>query len=123
MTVLKKDLATGLELLAEVLTSSTFPQEEIDRQKQSIIAAIKAREEEPGRYRPAEICRGALSGEPLWPAGGGNGSVGQEPCSKRASAEFYERYYRPNRTIVSVVGDVSHQEIARALNEALPFLA
>src|SRR4029450_9149150 len=31
---------------------------------------------------------------------------------------FYERYYRPNRTIVSVVGDISHQEIARALNEA-----
>ena len=48
MTVLKKDLATGLELLAEVLTQSTFPQDEIDRQKQSIIASIKAREESPG---------------------------------------------------------------------------
>src|SRR5207253_3887189 len=48
MTVLKKDLGTGLELLAEVLTESNFPQEEIDRQKQSIIASIKAREESPG---------------------------------------------------------------------------
>ena len=31
---------------------------------------------------------------------------------------FYERTYRPNRTILSVVGDVSHQEIAQALNQA-----
>jgi zinc protease len=35
LTVLKKDLATGLELLAEILTSSVFPREEIERQKQS----------------------------------------------------------------------------------------
>ena len=40
---------------------------------------------------------------------------GLEQQSLRA---FYERYYRPNRTILSVVGDISHQEIARALNEA-----
>src|ERR687891_2497365 len=43
MTILKKDLATGLQLLAEILTLSTFPQQEIDRQKQSILASIKAR--------------------------------------------------------------------------------
>src|SRR5687768_6715952 len=48
MTVLKKDLGTGLELLAEVLTMSSFPQEEIDRQKPAIIAGIRAKEEDPG---------------------------------------------------------------------------
>jgi len=48
MTVLKKDLATGLELLADVLTQPTFPQAEIDRQKQAIIATIRATEENPG---------------------------------------------------------------------------
>ena len=37
-----------LDPLAEVLTPSTFPQEEIDRQKQSIIASIKARREPVG---------------------------------------------------------------------------
>ncbi|MGH7783761.1 MAG: M16 family metallopeptidase, partial [Candidatus Binatia bacterium] len=48
MTVLKKDLATGLDLLAEILTSSVFPQGEIERQKQAIIASIRAQEENPG---------------------------------------------------------------------------
>ena len=117
MTVLKKDLATGLELLAEVLTLSTFPQEEIDRQKQSIIASIKAREENPGDIAQRRFAAALYPQSPYGrPVEGSEASVkGLEQQSLRA---FYERYYRPNRTILSVVGDISHQEIARALNEA-----
>jgi zinc protease len=117
MTVLKKDLVTGLELLAEVLTLSTFPQEEIDRQKQSIIASIKAREENPGDIAQRRFAAALYPQSPYGrPVEGSEASVkGLEQQSLRA---FYERYYRANRTILSVVGDVSHQEIARALNEA-----
>ena len=117
MTVLKKDLATGLELLADVLTLSTFPQEEIDRQKQSIIASIKAREESPGDIAQRRFAAALYPQSPYGrPVEGSEASVkGLEQQSLRA---FYERYYRPNRTILSVVGDISHQEIARALNEA-----
>jgi len=117
MTVLKKDLATGLELLAEVLTQSTFPQEEIDRQKQSIIASIKAREENPGDIAQRRFAATLYPQSPYGrPVEGSEASVkGLEQQSLKA---FYERYYRPNRTILSVVGDVSHQEIAQALNQA-----
>jgi zinc protease len=117
MTVLKKDLATGLKLLAEVLTQSTFPQEEIDRQKQAIIASIKAREESPGDIAQKRFAAALYPQSPYGrPVEGSEASVkGLEQQSLRA---FYERYYRPNGTILSVVGDVSHQEIAQALNEA-----
>ena len=117
MTVLKKDLATGLELLAEVLTQSSFPQDEIDRQKQSIIASIKAREESPGDIAGRRFAAALYPQSPYGrPVEGSEVSVkGLEQQSLRA---FYERYYRPNRTILSVVGDISHQDIARALNEA-----
>jgi zinc protease len=117
MTVLKKDLATGLELLAEVLTLSTFPQEEIDRQKQSIVASIKAREENPGDIAQRRFAAALYPQSPYGrPVEGSEASVkGLEQQSLRT---FYDRYYRPNRTILSVVGDISHQEIARALNEA-----
>ena len=117
MTVLKKDLSTGLELLAEVLTQSTFPQDEIDRQKQSIIASIKAREESPGDIAGRRFAAALYPQSPYGrPVEGSEVSVkGLEQQSLRA---FYERYYRPNRTILSVVGDISHQDIARALNEA-----
>ena len=117
MTVLKKDLSTGLELLAEVLTQSTFPQGEIDRQKQSIIASIKAREESPGDIAGRRFAAALYPQSPYGrPVEGSEVSVkGLDQQSLRA---FYERYYRANRTILSVVGDISHQEIARALNQA-----
>ena len=117
MTVLKKDLGTGLELLAEVLTQSNFPQEEIDRQKQSIIASIKAREESPGDIAREKICRGALSTEPLRAAGGRKRSLGQGTGTTKP--ERILRSLLPTQSNdFSVVGDISHQEIARALNEA-----
>jgi len=117
MTVLKKDLGTGLELLAEVLTESNFPQEEIDRQKQSIIASIKAREESPGDIAQRRFAATLYPQSPYGrPVEGNEGSV--KGLEQKSLSAFYERYYRPNRTIVSVVGDISHQEIARALNEA-----
>jgi zinc protease len=120
MTMLKKDLATGLGLLAEVLTQSTFPQEEIERQKQSIIASIKAREENPGDIAERKFAAALYPDSPYGrPVEGSETSVrGLDQQSIRA---FYERYYRPNRTILSVVGDISHQEIAQALSQAFRF--
>jgi zinc protease len=38
---------------------------------------------------------------------------------QKAVREFYERYYRPNRSIMAVVGDVSEQEIVQAVNQVL----
>jgi zinc protease len=118
MTVLKKDLGTGLELLAEVLTAANFPQEEIDRQKQSIIASIRAREESPGDIAQRRFAAALYPQSPYGrPVEGNEASV--KALEQKSLKAFYERYYRPNRTIVSIVGDISHQEIARALSEAL----
>jgi zinc protease len=118
MTVLKKDLGTGLELLAEVLTAANFPQEEIDRQKQSIIASIRAREESPGDIAQRRFAEALYSQSPYGRPVEGN-EVSVKALEQKTLKAFYDRYYRPNRTIVSIVGDISHQEIARALNEAL----
>ncbi len=117
MTILKKDLPTGLALLAEVLTQSTFPQEEIERQKQSIVASLKAREEEPGDIAERRFAAALFPNSPYGrPVEGMESSV--RAISQKSLREFYERYYRPNRTIMAVVGDVTAEEIAEALNQA-----
>lgn len=117
MTVLKKDLGTGLELLAEVLTMSTFPQDEIDRQKQAIIAGIRAREENPGDIAQRRFAATLYPESPYGrPVEGNEASL--NALQQENLREFYARYYRPNRTILSVVGDISHPEIAQALSQA-----
>jgi zinc protease len=120
MTVLKKDLGTGLELLAEVLTMASFPQDEIDRQKQAIVAAIKAKEENPGDIAERRFAAALFPESPYGrPVEGNEASV--NALEQKSLKEFYSRYYRPNRTILSVVGDISHPEMAEALNKAFHF--
>ena len=117
MTILKKDLSTGLALLAEALTQSTFPQEEIERQKQSIVASLKARDEEPGDIAERRFAAAQFPNSPYGrPVEGTESSV--RAISQKGLREFYERYYRPNRTIIAVVGDVTAEEIDEALNQA-----
>jgi zinc protease len=118
LTVLKKDLATGLELLADILTSSVFPQEEMDRHKQSIIAAIRARDENPGDIAQRRFAAALYPKSPYGrPVEGTESSV--RSLQQKNVKEFYERYYRPNRSIMSVVGDISQQEMMEAMNQAL----
>jgi zinc protease len=117
VTVLKKDLATGLDLLADVLTQSTFPETEIERQKQAVIASIRAREEEPGAVAGKAFAAALYPQSPYGrPVEGTEASV--KGLQRKSLQDFFARYYRPNRAIIAVVGDVSEKEIAQALNTA-----
>ena len=117
MTILKKDLTTGLELLGDILLNSTFPQQEIERQKQSVIASIKARDESPGDIAQRRFAAALFPQSPYGrPVEGTETSV--KGIQQKSLREFYERYYRPNRSILAVVRDVSDQESTQALNQA-----
>jgi len=114
MTLLKKDLDAGLQLLAEVLTQSVFPAEEIDRQKQSVVASIRAKEEDPGEIAEKKFIEALFPRSPYGrPVEGTADSV--KRVDRTSLLEFYERYYRPSRAILAVVGDISHEEIVARL--------
>lgn len=117
MTVLKKDLSAGLGLVAEVLTQSSFPQEEIERQKQETIALLKAREEDPGNIAEQRFAAALFPHSPYGrPVEGSEASLAN--ISQQSLREFYQANYRPNRTMMAVVGDVSADEIETALKQA-----
>ena len=116
MTILKKDLDVGLQLLGEILTGASFPVAEIDRQKQAILASIRAKQDDPGTVASeafaAVLFPGSAYGRPV------EGTVASvKRLDRKRVQDFFSRYYRPNRTIMSVVGDVSEQEISAALNQ------
>jgi zinc protease len=107
-----------LNLLAELLTEAAFPLEEVERQKQSILAQMKANEESPGWIAEKKLH------EILFPHNAYGRPVEGRPESlpgiERADLiSFYQSHYRPDRAILAAVGDISHQEIAGKLDEAL----
>ncbi|MBM4263811.1 MAG: insulinase family protein [Deltaproteobacteria bacterium] len=118
MSILKKDLAVGLELLAEILTTASFPVAEVERQKQAVIASIQAREEEPGDIAQRRFAALLYPQSPYGKPTEGSAAAVRR-LTQRDLRDFFQRHYRPNRTIMSVVGDVSQAEISRALTQAL----
>lgn len=110
LTVLRKDLDLGLDLLADVLLHPAFEEQEIQRRVKEIVGAIRKKKEEPGEVAE-EAFNALLFGDHPY----GRPVEGTEETLKGISRKdiqaFYEAYYRPERTIVAVVGDVGFEEM------------
>src|SRR6185436_11420457 len=64
LTVLTKDLATGLDLMADILLNPAFPQTEIARRREAVLAAMKANEDQPGYVAMRGFTEFLFDGEP-----------------------------------------------------------
>lgn len=118
LNILKKDLDTGLALMSEVLTAASFPEMEVNRIKKALMASIRAKQDRP-RAIARDAFRAALYPDSFYgrPVEGSEDSV--PGLDRNAVAGFHRRYYRPDRTILVVVGDITHEEIAQKLASAL----
>ena len=114
LSVLKKDLKMGLDLLAEVLLAPAFPEPELKRRSEEIAGAIQRSEQDPGTVAARELALLLYPGHPY-----SRPAVGTIESVKRITREqvvgFYRENYRPDGAIVAVVGDVTRDEVRREL--------
>jgi zinc protease len=118
LRVLKKDLDKGFDLFMDVLTQPTFPEEEIRREMEKTLAAIHASEDQPDdvaerAFRKALFAAGVYG----HPVEGTKESV--QGMTRDDLIGFHRTFYRPNDSIVVVVGDVRPEEIKARLLPAL----
>src|SRR5262249_58068745 len=112
LSVEKKDLALGLDLLSEVVLSPTFPAAEVTRKVAEIQAAIQRSEEDPGTVAIRALSRLVYPGHPYGrPVEGTRESVAR--LTRDDVVKFYARHARPDATIVAVVGAVTADEARR----------
>jgi zinc protease len=114
---LSKDFRAGLDLLRQVLLEPTFARDEIRRARDEQAAGLVAALEDTSAV--AEKCfAGFLYGAHPYgrPVDGRRATV---PRLERGDVrDFYERWYRPNATLLVLVGDVDAQSALAALREA-----
>lgn len=114
LSVLKKDLKLGLDLLAEVLLTPAFPEPELKRRSEEIAASIERSEQDPGTVAAREMALLLYPGHPYRrPVAGTVESV--KKITRAQIAGFYRENYRPDTAVVAVVGDVTLGEIRREL--------
>lgn len=118
LSVLKKDLGLGLDLLAEVVLQPTFPQAELKRRSEDIAAAIVRSEQDPGTVTSRVMSELLYPGHPYSrPVPGSAESVRR--ITREQVTAFHRDHYRPDGAVISVVGDVTVDEIRRALMSRL----
>jgi zinc protease len=114
LSVLKKDLGLGLDLLREVLLTPTFPEAELQRKVKEIQAAIRRSEENPVSVASRELAALLYPGHPYaHPVAGMEASVGAR--TRAQVAAFHRNRYRPDAAVFSVAGDVKRAEIRQEI--------
>lgn len=105
-----KDMAKGLELLADVMLNPTFPQDEMKKLQTQRIDGIKAAKDEAqgviGNYFNAYL----FGAHPYSrPTEGDETSLAV--ITRDDIVKFYQTYYTPSNTILAIVGDFNAAEM------------
>ena len=114
LAVLKKDLDLGLDLLAEVLLTPSFPADEMTRKVAEIVGALRRAEQSPEAVAGKALAKLLYPGHPY--AHEVTGTIDSvSKLTRDQVVAFHRTRYRPDATAIAVVGDVSESEIRQAL--------
>ncbi len=118
LSVLKKDVEKGFEIFSDVLLNPTFPDEEVNRIKELIKGSLRQSEEEPGFLADRAFKKAVYGDLPYGRLV--TGSVTTIDALKRENvAGFHSVYYKPNNSILSVVGDLTEDELRTLVGKFL----
>ncbi len=110
--------AEAADVLTDMLRHSTFDPTEIEKERRIIIEEINMTMDTPEQWA------GILLGHVVWP----DHPLGRDVAGTRETVasitrdqllDHMARHYRPGRTVVSVAGNVTHQEVVDAMAERL----
>jgi len=119
--VLDEFLEKGLELLSDIFLNSTFPEEDIEKEKKIIKEEIKMVEDTPDDYIHD------LSNQTIW----GNSGLGQPVLGRRDTIKLFmkddlishiRKYYGTKDIVVSCAGNFETEHLLSLLNKNLGHL-
>ncbi|MDR5695215.1 MAG: pitrilysin family protein [Armatimonadota bacterium] len=114
--VLSKHLPLAVEILADMLLHATFDREAIETERQVILEEIKMYEDSPDEMVQDLFVQAIWDGHPL-----GRPILGNEDSISRLQREDLVAYvagrYHPFNTVVSVAGEVDHEEVVDLLRK------
>ncbi len=111
-TFLKKDFTRALELLTDIVFHSTFPQQEIDKERGVVLEEIDCYEDSPSELIFDDFEDILFHGHSL-----GHNILGTPKHIKRFTTSsvrnFVDRYYHPSNAVLFVYGNISFDRIVR----------
>jgi zinc protease len=114
LSVLRRNLTLGLDLVRDVVLTPAFPDDEVKRKVAEIQAAIQRSEDNPGVVAARALARLMFPNHPYGlPVEGTRESVAR--LQRDNVVRFHQAHVRPDATVVAVVGAVSVDEARREI--------
>jgi zinc protease len=118
LTVLKDDLAVGLEILLEVLTKATFKADEIEKVREQLLSDLKHYWDDPRSFAPFLVKEKLYKGHPY-----SKNLLGTlESVSTITRDDIvagYKNFITPDKSRIAIVGDLSGYNIPELFEKAL----
>jgi zinc protease len=115
--VMKDSFDVGVNLLADVVRSPAFAQEEIDRQKEQAISSLQVSNNDPDYVASVLLERLVYGFHPYGLPNSGTPET-MAAITRGDLQEFHRRYFVPNNMVLAVVGDVTSEEAFAAADRA-----
>ncbi|GAA0928395.1 pitrilysin family protein [Nonomuraea longicatena] len=115
--VLDEDLPIAVDVLADVVTSSLITAEDVDSERGVILEEIAMHDDDPSDVVHEQFSSALYGDSPIGrPILGTVESI--NALGRDRIVEYYQRYYQPRRTVVSVAGNVRHEEVVELVSRA-----
>src|SRR5581483_9478916 len=116
-TVLDRDLALAVEIVADVVLDATITAQDVDVERGVVLEEIAMRDDDPGDLVHDEFAQALFGDVPL-----GRPILGTEESIARLTQRqihgYYRRRYAPASLVVAVAGNVRHADIVRLVRRA-----
>lgn len=118
LSVLKKDIDLGFDLLADILMNPAFQDSEIARKKRITRNWLIQQNEESGAVASNAFSKAVFGEHPY--ARQVQGTIESlDLITRQDIIGFHSTYFAPNNTAMSVVGDISRDELKALLDKHL----
>ena len=116
--VIDSDLPLAVDVVTDLITSSTFTADDVDSERKVVLSEIAVRDDDPSDYIH-ELYLDTYYGDS--PVGrsilGTVDSINKMP--RNSIYNYYKKHYQPENLVVSVAGNVKHKKVVKMVEEAL----
>jgi len=110
LSALKKDLDKAFKIFADIVQNPTFPQDELKVKKELVKGSLRQDEESPSFLAQREFLKAVYGVHPYGRLNRGTPET-VDALTREDLIAFHRALYVPDRAVMSVCGDVSHDEI------------
>ncbi|WP_123054398.1 pitrilysin family protein [Clostridium sp. JN-1] len=112
IAALDDELEHSLEILSDMFINSVFPEKELEKEREVILAEIRSSKDDIEDYSFKKVNEFAFDKSPLK-----HDTIGDEETvlsfKRQDILEFYNKYYVPNNCYISIVSPFDHDKVLK----------